>query len=176
MQSSKTPLIIPFLLALSAALFGNVFLPHIKLIAFAPFLAIVFTRKTFVASLWLACLSGLVIDLLSSQLRFGLHSLNYCLTAILIFHQKRNFFEDKPTALSLYTALVSCASSVIQLFLIYAFDTGLNFSWMLMITDLILMPLTDGVYAFLWFVLPIKGYKFLQKSGWLNRNLFKLKD
>jgi rod shape-determining protein MreD len=167
------PLYVPFVLALITALFGTVFFPNLRLIAFAPFLAIVFTRKTFISSLWIACLCGLIIDLLSSQLRLGLHALNYSLTAVLVYHQKRNFFEDKPTAFSLYTILVSCASTLLQLFLLYTFDKSLNFTWELALTDLIVMPVIDGAYAFLWFALPMKFYKYIQKTGWRFLSYFK---
>ncbi|HSW87473.1 MAG TPA: mreD [Rhabdochlamydiaceae bacterium] len=160
------PLYFPFLLALTMTLFGTVFFPNLRLIPFAPFLAIVFTRKTFINSLWLACLCGLIFDLLTSQFRLGLYALNYCLTTVLVYHQKRNFFEDKPLALSVFTVLVSCASTVLQLFLLYAFDQGLNLSMKLVLTDMIAMPILDGGYAFLWFALPMKLFKYVQKVGW----------
>lgn len=166
-------ILIPFLLSLFAAIFGSVFFPKIHLIAFAPFLAIVFTRKNFVTSLWLACLCGLIIDLLSSQFRFGMHGLNYCLTTILIYHQRKHFFEEKTLALCLFTALVSAVSTTLQFFLLSAFDAGFNFSWSLIVTDFILMSILDGIYAFLWFVMPLKCIQFIRKNGFKFKLLFR---
>lgn len=147
------------------AMFGTVFFPNIRLFAFAPFLALVYNRRTFVSSLWIATLSGIVIDLLCSQLRFGLYALNYSLTTVLIYRQKKHFFEDKPLALSLFTALVSCTSTLLQLFLTYAFDKGLPFTWKLALTDLIGMPAIDALYAYLWFSCPMQLYEYVQKGG-----------
>lgn len=124
------------------------------------------------ASLWISALCGFIIDLLSSQYRFGIYGLNYCLTALFIYHQNRHFFEDKPLALSLYTAAVSCTSTVLQIILLYAFDKTLPFTLKLAITDLIGMPLVDAVYAFLWFTCPVRLYYHIKRVGW--RSIFKL--
>src|SRR6185503_489210 len=97
----------PFFLAFTVALVGTVFFPSIRLFAFAPFLALVFMRLDFVKALWTSAATGLIVDLLSSQMRFGAYSCCYALTAFLVYHQKRHFFSDKPLALSLFTALIS---------------------------------------------------------------------
>lgn len=162
----KTPLIIPFCLALFAALFATVFFPHSRILSFAPFLAIVYMRKNFATSLWIAALCGLILDLLSSQLRFGLYSLNFCLTTLLVYHQKRHFFDDKPLALSLFTALISCISSAVLLFLVCIFDKTFPFNWTLIVSDLIGMSIIDAIYAFFWFTCLIKLYYQVRERGW----------
>ena len=177
----RIPLWFPFSLAAVMAIFGTVFFPNIRILAFAPFFALVYNRKSFVTSMWIATLCGILIDLLCSQLKFGLYALNYCLTTFLIHRQKKHFFEDKPTALSLFTMLVSCTSTLLQLLLTYAFDKGLPFTWKLALTDLVGMPLVDALYAYLWFFCPMQCYAFVQKGGiralWLRlRSYLKLPD
>jgi rod shape-determining protein MreD len=145
--------------------FGTAFFPNIRLHSFAPFFALAYNRKSLMTSLWIAALCGIAVDLLCSQLKFGLYSLNYCLTTLLSYRQKKHFFEDKPLALSLFTALISGISTLIQLLLTYAFDQGLPFTWKLALTDLIGMPCIDALYAFVWFSCPMQAYVFVKRGG-----------
>lgn len=162
----RVPLIFPFFLALIFSICGTVFLPHIRLLAFSPFLAILYNKANFIKSLWIASLCGLAIDLLSSEFHLGVHALNYCLTTLTLYKQKRHFFEDKPLALSLFTVIISITSTILQYFLICIFDHALPLSKKLAVTDLIIMPLADAAYAFLWFFCPIRFYIYIKKIGW----------
>jgi len=163
----RVPLIFPFSFALFFAICGTVFLPQVHLLAFSPFLALLYNKTSFIKSLWIASLCGLTIDLLSSEFRFGIHALNYCLTTLLLYKQKRHFVEDRSLALSLFTAIVSIASTLLQFFLISIFDRALPLSGKLIITDLVIMPLADAAYAFLWFICPMKLFIHIKKVGWL---------
>lgn len=160
----QVPLLFPFALSCFFALFGTALFPQAKLIAFSPFLALVFNRSSFKASLWIASLCGLIVDLLSSEFHLGIHALNYCLTALILFHQKKHFFEDKPLALSLFTLLISAVSSLLQLLLISLFDRALPFSGKLIVADLFIMPLFDAVYAFCLVLLSDDALFTYQKS------------
>lgn len=162
----QVPLYFPFSLALFFVLFGTVFLPHVRLLAFSPFLALLYNRSRFMAALWIASFCGLTIDLLSSEFRFGIHALNYCLTTFLLYQQKKHFFEDKPLALSLFTILISIVSTVLQLLLISIFDHPLPLSGKLLVTDLLLMPIADAIYAFVWFSCPMMLFAYIKKIGW----------
>ncbi len=162
----QAPLVLPFFLALFFALCGNVFLPWVHLFAFSPFLALLYYKTSFAKSLWIASLCGIVIDLLSSEFRFGVHSLNYCLITLLLYQQKKHFVEERSLALSLFTLLISAASTLVQFFLISIFDRALPFSGKLLITDLVIMPLADATYAFIWFTCPMKLYVHIKKVGW----------
>ena len=152
----------PFILALSVALLGTVFFPSVRLIAFAPFLALLFMRADFLSALWIAALAGLFIDLFTSQMRFGSYSFCYCLTALFTYHQRRHFFADKPLALSLYTALISCVSTLLELVMQSAGSGKLSFTMRLIATDVIGMSLVDAVYAFVCFTCPMKIYNYLK--------------
>ncbi len=163
----------PFLLSLGVMLFATVFFPSIRLSAFAPFLALVFMRSGFLPSLWVAAIAGLVMDLFSSQLRFGAFSLIYSLTALLTYHQKRLFFADKPQALSLYTALISAVLSLLELFFLTSVDPRFPLNFRVITTDVLGMSLLDAVYAFLCFTLPMKIYNHLKRLGGFRRFLLK---
>ena len=162
----QVPLLFSFLLASFFAIFGTALTQEIKLFAFSPFLAILYNRANFQRSLWIASLCGLMIDLLSSELRLSLYALNYCLTTLLLFKQKKHFIEDKPLALSLFTMLISIVSTVVQWLLICIFERGLPLSAKLLLTDLVAMPLLDAVYAYVWFICPLMLYLHIKKVGW----------
>lgn len=163
----------PFLLAFAVAIMGTVFFPAIRLFAFAPFLALVFIRADFITSLWIAALTGLIIDLLSSQMRFGAYSFSYCLTALVVYHQKRHFFVEKPLALALYTAVISTVCSALELVFLYAFDAHPPLNLRLILTDVMGMSLVDAVYAFICFTCPMKIYPYLKRLANFKQLLFK---
>lgn len=148
--------------------------PNIRLAPFSPFFAILFSRVPFTRALWIAFSCGLILDLVSSEIRFGLHALNYTITAAFLYHQKRHFFDDKPSALSFFTAIIAAFSTLIHIFALQAFDRGIALSFRLIFTDVFLMSILDGLYAFLWFTCPMKLYTYIQKVGW--KALFKKEE
>lgn len=162
----QVPLLFPFSIAAFFALFGTALFPQFKFLAFSPFLALLYNRSNFLTSVWIASLCGLMIDLLSSEFRLGIHALTYCLATFLLYQQKKHFFEDKPVALSIFTLIISSVSSVLQLLLISIFDRALPLSLGMLVTDLVMMPLFDAVYAFLCFCCPIMLYLHIRKVGW----------
>lgn len=166
---NKTPLIVPFLLALTAALFSNVFIPIVPLFAFAPFLAVVIMRKTLFVSLWLALLCGLIIDLVNTESRFGWYAMCYTATLFLVYPQRRHFFDDKPSALALLTAIISAVCTGIQLMLLFGIRKKLPFSWGLVFTDLIGMSFLDALYAFVWFTCSLILFQRIKSFRWRYR-------
>lgn len=158
------PLIIPFFLACIALCFSPIFFPSLNLLFFAPFFALLFMRKNFLSCLWTATLCGLLVDLLNSKFHFGFCALNFCLTTVLIYSQKRNFFEDRLFSLSCFTALISAVSSLIQLIFLALFEKNFPFKPALFFTDLLLMPALDALYGFLWFTCPMKIYQNIIKQ------------
>lgn len=160
----KVPLILPFLLALFVQLYGSLFLGPLRLIAFAPFFAIAFQRLTLLQSLWMSALIGLLVDLSSSSLKVGFFSLTYTLTSWIAYKQKSHFFEDKPLSLSLYTTFISCLASALQLTLLTLSPSRLPLDPPLVLSDLVAMPLIDGLYAFFWFTCPLGVYTLVVKK------------
>lgn len=166
MAQKSPPLLFSFGLALCFAIFGSAFFSTLRIFAFAPFLALLYHRKSLIHALWIASLCGLIIDLCSSDLRIGIYALNYALTTLLLYPQKRHFFEDKITALSLFTILISAISTGLQFLLNSIFGMPIPFSFKLFLADFIAMPIADGVYAFLWFSCPILLLTRLKQIQW----------
>jgi rod shape-determining protein MreD len=162
----QVPLFLPFALASFFAIFGTTLFTGVKLLAFSPFLALLYHRTRFQTSLWIASLCGLIVDLLSSEFLLGMHALNYCITTFILYKQKRHFFEEKPLALSLFTLIISIVSTILQLLLIAIFDRPLAISLKLVLTDLIVMPALDAIYAFVWFSCTLTLYLHIKKIGW----------
>lgn len=155
---------LPFLLALSATIFGSIFLPSFHMMTFAPFLALAYMRKNFLSALWLAFFSGILMDLTSSEMRFGMHALSYVLVTLFLYKQKHHFFDDQPLALSIYTALISSFTSLILLIF-----RRLAFTPSFLFTDLFFMPILDAVYAFFWFTCPLQLYHYGKKMRWKRK-------
>lgn len=155
----KLPLWLGFLIACVMALLEGALFPELRLLPFAPFLALAYYRLSFPSALWAALGTGLLFDLMTAEMRFGLYALNFLLVTTIFYHQKKHFFEDKSLAFSLYTALISLGSTL----LLFPFH-DLAFSLPSLISDLIIMPLIDGLYAFLWFTTPVKLYKYLNEK------------
>lgn len=137
------------LLICSVALF-----PTLRLTFFAPWIVIVFYRKSLLNALWASVLCGIVIDLLASDTLFGIYACNYALTTWILYSYKRNFFEDNLSTLPMMAYFYSILSTLLQVILLYVFQEGLNISWQWIGTDMLLMPALDACYAFLIFVLP----------------------
>jgi rod shape-determining protein MreD len=165
------PLYFPFLLALIAALFGSVVFPSLHLSFFVPFLALTYYAAPVSKALWISVGCGLILDLISSEFRFGLYTLSFVLTTMLLYSQKKHFFEDKPLAFSLFSSVIAAVSIFLQFILIHLFDRGISFSLFTAFVDGIFMSAVDGLYAFLWFTCPIRLYIYMKKVGW--RNLFR---
>ena len=165
------PLYFSFGLALTAALFGSVFFPYLHLSFFAPFLALVYHAATLSKSLWLSLICGVILDLISSEFRFGIYTLSCVIATLLLYAQKRHFFEDKPLALSLFSSAIAAVLIFQQFIFIHLFDRGIPFSAATAFVDGILMSAVDGLYAFLWFTCPMRLYIYIRKVGW--KGLFR---
>ncbi len=160
---AKIPLIFPFLLALLAHLYGGIFTKPLHLVAFAPFFAIAMQRLSLQSSLWVGTLVGLFVDLTSSSLRFGFFSLGYTLTCWIAYKQRKHFFDDQSLSLSLYTAFISCLASALQLTFLSFGPSRLPLDLSFLFSDLLIMPLIDGLYAFFWFTCPLQVYTLVKK-------------
>lgn len=173
---TKPPLIFVFFLALFAAYFGPFFLHSVRLSFFAPFLALAYNRTSFVIALWIAFGAGICLDLVSTCERFGIYGLNFVLTTALLFPQRRRFFEDKASSFALYSAIVAAVSTLIQLALLYVFDSGVVLSGKLFLFDVLALYALDGLYAFLWFTCPMRLYTYIQKVGFKALFKSRMKD
>ncbi|MCI0382197.1 MAG: rod shape-determining protein MreD [Chlamydiae bacterium] len=159
----KQSLLIPFTLSLLSLLIQITFFPKLKLMIFSPFLAYVYMKRSFLSSLWISAFCGLCMDCISSTTHFGIHALNYCITSIAVFRKKKFFFEDKSSALAFFVIFISFISILIQLVLLSLFGYKIPQD-LALATDLIFIPIFNGIYAFLWFTCPINLYQYMQKK------------
>jgi rod shape-determining protein MreD len=143
-----------FVAMLFFCLFSQIISPSLRLLFFAPFIIITYYQKSYVAALNYSLLVGLILDLFTSPLRFGLNALNYTMTTAFIYNQKKNFFADSPTTLPLMTFIFSILSTLIQITLLSIFSKPISLSLTWIFSDLIIMPALDALFAFAWFILP----------------------
>jgi rod shape-determining protein MreD len=161
-------LIFSFFLATGALLLQGVLLPRLAILAYAPWIALVALRCSQKKALWLSAAAGAVIDLLSDD-PMGLHALNYTLCTALIYRFRKHFLYDQPLHLSIFTALFSLLSTVLQLTLLFLYDQKVPFGGKWIVADLIGMPLIDALYAFVWFAAPLIFFEKVRSSYILFR-------
>ena len=131
------------------------------LLAFAPFLAMCLLRGSVRGSLWMAAAAGLSVDLFSDD-PIGLHTLNYVMTARILYGVKRRLSYEEPLHLGLYSGGISFVSTLMQLFLLFLFDRRVPFSGKWALVDLFCMPIADGVYALVWIAAPLLAVQRLR--------------
>lgn len=135
--------------------------PLFPVFSFSPYLAILYRRSAWIKALWISTLCGLILDFLSVS-PFGLHALQMVLVTTLLY-RLRVYFVDKPIGLASYTTLISLAATLFSRFFLIFYGPGLPFTLKGLITDFIVMPLGDALYAFLFFSCPLIFYRLLQK-------------
>ncbi len=133
----------------------------LPVLPFSPYLAILFRRSQLTKALWISALCGLILDLLSVS-PFGIHALTMTLTTACIF-RFRVYFIDKPIGLASYTALISLALTIFSRLTLIFYDSGLPFTFKGFVTDFLLLPVGDALYALLCFSYPLILYRLLRK-------------
>lgn len=154
MNLNRKTIFIPAFLSLLFLLIFPSLLPHLRLYYFAPFLVMLYYNKSYLFCLWSSLLCGLSLDLLSSHTHLGLHAFDYCLTSAILYGQQRHFFADRLSTLPIMTFFFSFISTLIQMMLMYTFETPISISWKWVFIDLLGMSLCDGLFAFFCFILP----------------------
>ena len=146
-------------------LFSQILEPSFRLTFFAPFLIIIFYQTSFLSSLYFALLAGLIIDIFSSPLRFGVYALNYTITTAFLYGQTKNYFADSLMTLPIMTFLFAVVSTILQICLLIVFSKVPNISIAWFFSDLLVMPAVDAVFAFCWFIL---GSMFFGKNSYFK--------
>lgn len=160
---TKKPLWVYLSLACIFLWVGTAFFPHFRVWPFAPFLAVLFHRTTFLSALWSSFLCGLCMDLLSTQFPFGLLALSHATTTLFLYGQKRHFFEDKPIAFSIYSAFISAFLSFFLILFSSFSEKQVPLTPSLFFSDLLIMPFLDAFYAFIWFTVPCALYTYAKR-------------
>jgi hypothetical protein len=143
-----------FLICLTFTLTIPVIFSDLRLLFLIPFQIVMYYQKPFIACLWGSLLCGTLVDLFSSYSRLGMCALTYTLTTCILYRQRENFFSDSLSTLPLMTFFFSVISTVIQLTFHFASDQTVVVTPLWALHDLIIMPVADGLYAFIVFILP----------------------
>lgn len=149
---SRRQLSLLFFVTLSLTLFMPVLAPGLNLIYFAPFLIVSYYQKKLLTCLWYALGCGLVLDLLSAEVRIGFFALSFCLTTVVLYRQKQYFFADNASTLPIMTFFFSFLATVVHAVLANVLAKTTFFSMEWVATDLLLMPAADALYALAIFV------------------------
>lgn len=94
------------------------------------------------------------MDLLGAHTRIGCFAVTYWLTTAALYRLKRQFFEDKLSTLPVMTYFFALFSTIIQAILLNAMGVKLHLTGQWVVTDLLIYPLADALYALLWFAIP----------------------
>ena len=156
---------------LACTLFSSALIGHVQLLFFAPFLAILYYKKNYLSALWFSLFCGVIVDLIAPPARFGIYALNFCLTTGMIYHQRRNLFADSLSTLPIMTLLFSVISTLVQVVLLYIFAEPPHITLKWIFTDLMMLPLADALFAFVWFILPdlVFGRRMNRGRGYRGR-------
>ncbi len=106
------------------------------------------------------------MDLLAPYPRLGLIALSYCCSAAVVYRGKSRFFEDSLISLPVMTFFFVEVSTVLQVLLLKVFGVAPVLSWQWLATDLILFPLADAVYAWVWFAYPAYLLRRRPQGSW----------
>lgn len=153
-----------FTLSVLAFILFPAFWPTVKLYYFVPFIIIAYYQLSYTGCLWASIGCGTIVDSLSVHAFFGLHAFVYCLTTFFLYPLRTQFFADRPSTLPLMTAIFSLLATLIFMLSAIILEGKQLFSWHLLFTDLLLMPACDGLYAFIYFVLPFLLIKELKRQ------------
>ncbi len=141
-------------------------MPAWRLSFFAPFLVLMFYKKSLAQCLWIAFGCGLFIDLLAPYPRLGILAITYCLTTAVVYRGKSSFFEDGLASLPVMTFLFAGISTAIQVLPLKLFANAPILSWYWVATDLLLLPLADALYAWIWFAFPAYLLRRRPRGAW----------
>jgi rod shape-determining protein MreD len=147
-------LIFAFIITTFIAILQPSIFPLIRLLAYAPLFALLCMKTSRQMAMFVTIITGLIIDLCTTT-PFGFNCLIYSLTMLLMYDQKK-FFADKILSLSLYTIFISVSITIIRYVLCFIFSLPLFFSFYTILSDIILMPILDGIYGMILIFIPIK--------------------
>jgi rod shape-determining protein MreD len=154
---------IGFFLATLMASMQSALFPYVPLTAYTPFLALCCMYVPYHRALWLSALSGICLDLMSTE-PFGLSAVTYTLLTALFYRIRSHTFKEFPLQLCFFTALFSAGFTPLLLLFLFLFDRRPPSTGHWFVLELMARPLIDAVYAFFWFVGPLLLLEWIKKS------------
>ena len=158
-------LIFAFCICLFFSCYFSSLTSSFTLLWFSSFLSLTVLKKKLYPSLVLACLSGMIGDIICDD-PFGVHAIAHTSVVFLLYRYKIFFSSEKPLHIGIYTYFVSLTLTFLQAFLLFLFDRRIPFTGECFLGDLLIMPLLDAGFAFLMIALPLKFAQEL--SSWIR--------
>lgn len=149
-----------FLLACLPTLLSPALSSWVSLSFFPPYLLMILYKKGLSKSIVQAFFCGLIVDLLTASTPIGFWVLIFILTLFFINRIKHFFFAEKWMTWPFLTLIFSQISTLLYFALLNIFCTKTYLSVQWALTDLIVLPCLDGLFALLFFSIP---YHFLSK-------------
>ena len=153
-KSDKGTIALALGFALASFLVLPAIWPFLKLTYFAPFLVVVLYKRPLKEVLWFALGCGLFIDLFSDEPRLGILSLSYVAGIFILSKQKQHFYQDHWSTVPALTIIFVEIVTIFHLAMRGLFGAKLQLTFEWAITDLMVMPMFDAVYAFILFTWP----------------------
>jgi cell shape-determining protein MreD len=144
-------LIFPFVFTLLACFAIPLWFPYLPLTYFPPLLALSCMKYSRKKATWINAIAGIACDLLSTQSPFGAQTAIFILATALLYRQRDHLYLHKRFSLPFFTYLFSITTISMKLVLFFGQEGFHAFSWKGITIQLLLMPLCDALYAFLWF-------------------------
>jgi hypothetical protein len=149
---------------IAAYLISLIFFPDIRLLLSSPMLTAALYQKTPIRLLWFGLIAGVFFDLLSSDFPIGFHAAAFMIACGGLLLLKQRFFSDHVSTLPIMTTFASLFQTIASAVLAPFFDLAPRFSAAWVFTDLICMPLIDGIAAFLLFVVVPNLFRFRSRK------------
>ncbi len=136
-------------------LFSALF-PSLRLFFLAPWPVYVACRHTNGAALLAAFSSGFLLDILTTGTPTGFFTLIYPLALSLILSFKKLFFQEKLLTYPFLTTVFSFLITALYFIFRNIFCAKMTLTLHSFLTDWIVFPFADGLYAFISFTLPLR--------------------
>lgn len=141
--------LIPYVLTYFLTL---IFFPGFRIFFSSPLMAAALYRLNWNRYLWFGLWAGVLLDVLSSDYPIGFHGATFLLTCVGLSSLKQHFFSDSLSTLPIMTFFASLLQGITAGLLAPIFDLHIRFSIPWIFTDLLCMPIFDGIAAFLLFI------------------------
>lgn len=143
-----------YLAALIPLLYAPLLFGKFNIMTSAPLLFYILYKRGLSKALFHAFILGILQDLLASQTPMGFWTFNMVLTLFVLQRLKNLFFIEKIFTLPLLTLFFSCFSSLTYFLLFHTFCSKIHLSLKWVLTDLVVLPVGDALYALIAFSVP----------------------
>lgn len=179
-HQKKAQLTFGFLVSCFALITFPQWFPYVSFFAMTPFLILAILSLSFVGALWAAFFSGLIYDIYAPGPLLGIPSLVFVLTVVLLYQYKKLFSQEKPHILALFAMLFSLVSTLLFFAFRGVFGFPIRIELLTILSDLLIMPFLDGLYAFCLIFAPLYLAEFFFTPSrrmailkWMTRHILR---